>query len=155
MLLVDYMYLPAGPTKVPKNIEIVFITANKLIFSWNSIPCSDQNGEILYYVVKYLYKVVSEGVQEQESQTDGNERGIILRNLRSNTKYNVTIAGVNSAGVGVFSLPVVATTYGGKHYRNLDMSCSHGMTTRSLLFFTNQLVRVVLQSNHSSPLLAA
>ena len=149
------MYLPAGPTEAPEDIEIDRITTKKLILLWEPIPCSDQNGVILYYVVRYLYQVVSEDIQKQESRTDGDQLGIVLRNLRSNTIYNVTVAGVNSAGVGVCSLPIVAITHGGKHYMDLDMSFSHGMTTRSLIFFINQLVRVVLCSNQMSPLVAA
>ena len=150
----DYMYLSAGPTKAPEDIQIERITSKKLILSWKPIPCSDQNGVILRYIVKYLYQEVSEGIRVHIARTHGRQLGIVLRNLRSNTKYNVSVAGVNIADMGVFSLPIVAITHGGKHYMDLDMSCSHGVTTPSLLF-TNQLVRAVFHSNHSSPIVAA
>ena len=122
-MFVDYMYLSAGPTKAPEDIQIERITLKKLILSWKPIPCSDQNGNILQYIVKYLYQEVSEGIRVHIARTHGRQLGIVLRNLRSNTKYIVSVAGVNIADIGVFSFPIVAITHGGKHYMDLDMSC--------------------------------
>ena len=122
-----YIYPPVGPTKSPENIRVDRATEKELGLFWEPIPCSDQNGEILYYVIRYHYQVVSEDVQKQESKTYGDQLAIILRNLRSNTEYNVTVAGVNIAGIGTFSSPIVAITLGGKQYMNLVVNCSHGM----------------------------
>ena len=132
--LLDHMYLPIGPTKAPQKITIVQVMERKLDLSWRPIRCSDQNGEILQYVVSYYHQIGHKNIQEQDSKTRGVGYAMFLRNLRPNTDYTIAVAGVNSAGVGVFSLPIVATTVGGKPYTNFDVTCSHGMTTCSFIF---------------------
>ena len=130
--ILDYIVLPVEPTKAPVNMKIVSVTKRETILSWEPIPCSDQNGKILYYVIRYYHQEVPETVLEHESQTDGNQLGITLRHLRPNTDYNATIAGANGAGIGVFSSPIVVITHGGKlaqySYMDLHVTCLQGMT---------------------------
>ena len=143
------IYLPVGPTKAPENIRVDSAAENELILFWDPIPCSDQNGNILYYVVRYtpIYhqqvfpvtvreqdsRTIPETVREQDSRTMEDTLTIILRNLHSNTEYNITVAGVNSAGIGTFSSPIMAITFGGKQYMNLVVNCSHGMIPCSFI----------------------
>ena len=96
-------------------MKIVSITEKEAVLKWEPILCSHQNGKIFNYVIRYDYEVLPENVLEHESRTDGDQLGITLRQLRPNTDYIVRVAGANSAGIGVFSLPKALITLGGKH----------------------------------------
>ena len=113
-----HIYVPIAPTKAPEDIRVDYATKEQLRLLWEPIPCFDQNGDVLYYVVRYVSHdpMNPETVREQESQTADNQLGILLENLRPNTEYNVRVAGVTSAGIGIFSSPIVAATLGGKQY---------------------------------------
>ena len=99
----------------PGNFKIASVTDKAAVLSWESIPCSHQNGKILSYVIRYDHEVLPENALEHESRTDGCQLGIILSHLRPNTDYSVRVAGVNSAGIGIFSLPKALITLGGEH----------------------------------------
>ena len=153
-----HIYLPVEPTKAPENVKLVCAMEKRIILSWEPIPCSDQNGEILYYVVKYVFvqqNIIPEVVREHVFRTDGNILSLMITDLQSNTDYNVTIAGANSAGIGIFSSPIVATTRGGRQHMN---PCCELFTwhDRSILLISlsgschAQVVQVHLQQhNHS------
>ena len=132
-----HIYLPVEPTKAPENFKLVGAMQKRIVLSWEPIPCSDQNGEILYYVVKYVFvqqNIIPEVVREHVFRTDGNILSLMITDLQSNTDYNVTIAGANSAGIGIFSSPIVATTRGGRQHMNLVVNCSHGLIARPFIF---------------------
>ena len=104
-----------GPSKAPRNVQIVSVAEKEAVLSWEPIPCSHQNGKIFNYVIRYDHEVLPENALEHESRIDGDQLGITLGHLRPNTDYTVRVAGANSAGIGVFSLPKALITLGGKH----------------------------------------
>ena len=95
-------------------MKIIGVLATKAVLSWEPIPRSHRNGTIVNYVVRYDHEILPENTLEHESQTTENQLEIVLTNLRPNTDYIIRVAGANSAGVGIFSLPKVLITLGGK-----------------------------------------
>ena len=53
-------------------------------------------------------------LMDKSYNTLGHTLEVTLLNLRLNTDYAVSIAGVTRAGIGVFSLPLALITAGGK-----------------------------------------
>ena len=100
------------PSSAPTGVQVVQVKGRVAVLSWKPIPCCHQNGEILQYYIEYETSV-PESVVYQDN-TVGEVRQIILHNLLPNTKYEVKVAAVNSAGIGIFSPPVELITPGGK-----------------------------------------
>ena len=105
----------AEPTGPPENVKILWIKKRAAKLSWKAVPCPDQNGRILRYLVRHDYELPNGTFAEQQSETSQNDFKITLLNLRPNRNYSVQVAGVNDAGVGTFSLPIQLVTPGGIH----------------------------------------
>ena len=103
----------AEPTEAPKDVKILSIKKTSAKLSWKAIPCPQQNGRILRYLVRHDYELPNGTFAVQQSETLWNTSEIILLNLRPNRRYAVRVAGVNEGGVGVFSSPVHLITPGG------------------------------------------
>ena len=129
------IYSLADPTMAPRKVKILTIKKTEAVLSWKSIPCPHQNGRILHYLIRYDYVFPSGIMVEMESRTLGNIMRITLTDLRPNTDYSVRVAGVNHAGIGIFSLPLALITQGGEEKASyiwctvmaclLCHSCSH------------------------------
>ena len=72
---------------------------------WEMVPCIDQNGAITSYSVRY---VEAESGSTQTVSTT--ERQLVISGVSTSTNYSVEVAAVNSAGTGVYSSPIFATT---------------------------------------------
>ena len=101
------------PTKPPRTVRIHWIKETSAKLSWNAIPCSHQNGRMLWYLVRHDYELPNGTFAVQQSITSWNDLNITLVTLRPNRKYVVRVAGVNGAGVGAFSSPIELITPGG------------------------------------------
>ena len=71
---------------------------------WEVVPCTDQNGAIISYSVRYVE--IESGSTQIESTT---ERRLVI-GVNTSTNYSVEVAAVNSAGTGVYSDPILVTT---------------------------------------------
>ena len=67
--------------------------------SWNEVDCSNQNGLIIGYLLKYTNVTYSETV----NITNGNKRTYTVNNLNQNTSYTFTLAAYNDGGIGPHS----------------------------------------------------
>ena len=72
---------------------------------WEMVPCTDQNGAITSYSVRY---VETESGSTQTVNTT--ERELVISRVSTSTNYSVEVAAVNSAGTGVYSDPIFVTT---------------------------------------------
>ena len=99
--------LPA-PSATPPPVVVTDSTPSTLSLQWGPVDCGHTNGELTGYRVSY----------ETE---DGSERGktvtvtgttATLSGLRSSTGYRVSVAAINSAGVGPHTENLVAQTTG-------------------------------------------
>ena len=70
-----------------------------IIVSWNEVDCSNQNGPIIGYLLKYSNLTYSETV----NITNGNKRTYTVNNLNQNTSYTFTLAAYNDGGFGPHS----------------------------------------------------
>uniref|UniRef100_A0A8D0GQE2 Phosphatidylinositol phosphatase PTPRQ n=1 Tax=Sphenodon punctatus TaxID=8508 RepID=A0A8D0GQE2_SPHPU len=79
-----------------------------ILLSWNTPP--HPNGRIISYIVKY--KEVCPWVQTTYTQvtTKPDSLEVLLTNLNPGTTYEIKVAAVNSAGIGVFSDPFLFQT---------------------------------------------
>ena len=75
-------------------------TSFAITVQWGMVPCIDRNGEITGYSVRY-----SGGCSTQTMNVT--ERETTLQDLTSSTNYSIEVAAVNSAGVGVYSYPII------------------------------------------------
>ena len=103
----------AGPTMSPRSLELLWIKARSAKLSWKAIPCCHQNGLILRYLVRHDYELPNRTFAEQQTETFWNSLEFTLMDLLPNRKYSVRVAGINAAGVGAFSLPILLITPGG------------------------------------------
>lgn len=99
------------------------ITSCSAIIEWETVPCGHQNGDITGYQVKYR-EVGSSNTETMTVYGDSSSGGnITLSDLAPSTMYDVQVAGVTSAGVGVYSSSTVVLTLGiGKGERARDFS---------------------------------
>ncbi|XP_078233068.1 phosphatidylinositol phosphatase PTPRQ isoform X1 [Pogona vitticeps] len=79
-----------------------------ILLSWNTPP--HPNGRILSYIVKY--KEVCPWMQNTYTQvtTKPDSLEVLLTNLNPGTTYEIQVAAVNSAGIGIFSDPFLFQT---------------------------------------------
>ena len=115
----------AEPTKAPKDVKILSIKRTSAELSWKTIPCHHQNGKILWYLVRHDYELPNGTFAVQQSETFWDALDVTLINLRPNRKYTVKVAGVNEAGVGVFSSPIPLITPGGIYIYQQTYSSRH------------------------------
>ena len=114
LLNVHCTYIITEPTKGPGNVQVMSIQRTAVTLLWKPIPCDDQNGKIQRYWIQYDRIIPSGSMSHEYVQTTGNTNGFILHNLHPNSRYSLRVAGVNAAGIGVYSSPVGFITPGGK-----------------------------------------
>ena len=90
------------PSASPTDVVVSEITTSSITVEWDVVPCIDRNGMITGYLVDYGY-----GIQNVTEDTE-----TLLSNLTSSTSYNVRVAGVNDAGIGVYSTDMIIFTLG-------------------------------------------
>ena len=103
------------PSAAPDMVNASSANSSSININWGKVPCQHRNGEITGYVVVYR-KVLSSGSGERRQTQEGmvmvNGQTATINNLDPLTEYSVMVAAVNSAGTGVFSEPVIASTQG-------------------------------------------
>ena len=98
------------PSAAPTPISIGS-TTSRITVQWGGIDCVHHNGDLTGYIVRH-------GVQQSADRTvemaTGDSSGgmYTISRLSAATEYTVEVAAVNSAGVGVYSDPIVAMTDG-------------------------------------------
>ena len=73
---------------------------------WNEIPCSNQNGPLLHYTIRYT---PHGGATTTAALSIGGDQ---LTGLMACTRHTLMIAAENDAGIGDFSPPLEAITSG-------------------------------------------
>ena len=85
------------------------ITSTSITVRWGEIPCTERNGDITGYIVRY-------GSQTQ-SVSGGSVIETTISNLTPSTTYNVRVAAVNDADTGPFSSSISIMTLGIMYHR--------------------------------------
>ncbi|CAI8029060.1 Receptor-type tyrosine-protein phosphatase S [Geodia barretti] len=95
---------PVAPSAGPSSVSVAGVTSSTITVMWGSVPCIHQNGDITGYLVQYG-AVGSENKDTMETS----ETEITLLSLTPETDYEISVAAVNTEGIGV-STNTSATT---------------------------------------------
>ena len=99
-----------APSAPPTNVTISEVTYNSITILWGEVHCIRRNGDITGYSVQY--GVHGSGSTQTLNVTGGATTEVIITDLDPTTTYSIEVAAVNSAGAGVYSAVIYATTKG-------------------------------------------
>ena len=102
--------LLAAPTAAPKAVSVSDVTLFDITVQWEPVECIYQNGDITAYSVRY--GVHRSGNTQIMNVAGGTTTEVIITDLDPTTTYSIEVAAVNSAGTGVYSVVIIATTKG-------------------------------------------
>ena len=88
-------------------MTVADVTSSTIAVMWESVPCIHQNGDITGYLVKYG----AVGSENKDTMV-ASETEITLLSLTPETDYEISVAAVNTEGIGV-STNTSATTSAG------------------------------------------
>ena len=91
------------PSAPPTLVNITKVSSAMIEVQWKPVNCTQHNGKIIYYLVRY------EALGNNNITTVTGEQTTIT-NLMSSTTYSIKVAAVNSAGTGEFSSAIMAVT---------------------------------------------
>ena len=103
------MFLPviyAEPSTAPTGFSALSKDSSSVTLTWDELPCSDQNGPLLGYVISHA---PDGGTASTAALPIGSNK---IAGLTSCAKYTFTIAAWNSAGFGPFSPQLAIITSG-------------------------------------------
>ena len=98
----------AAPSAPPLPVNVIYVTGSTITVQWGRVNCSHHNGHLTGYSVRY-------GVQGNHNTQTMNVSGesvarVTISNLTVSTTYEIEVAAINSAGTGIFSQAIKATT---------------------------------------------
>ena len=93
-----YLYVRSpAPTGAPEELTSTSVESRSLTLMWGTVPCSDQNGPITGYSLRY-----SNGTSIADTTGEGS-REYKLNGLTPYTRYSTQVAAINTAGTGPYS----------------------------------------------------
>ena len=102
------LFVYSVPSGAPPLLEATFVGHTEIFLRWRELPCVQQNGPIIGYVVQYFATCGADrNVQLNKSVVTP---GDIITDLTPDTEYAFQVAAVNVNGTGPFS---EAITLGG------------------------------------------
>ena len=96
------------PSTSPTGFTVVSMSSSSVILTWDELPCPDQNGPLLDYVIQYTPDGGTPSTAMLPLLMENNQ----LTELTAFTRYMLRIAAQNDAGMSDFSLPVSVVTSG-------------------------------------------
>ena len=99
---------PPAPSAPPTSVSTSDVTSFSITVQWGAVDCIHRNGDITGYSVRY--GVQGSGSTQTESVSGGAATEATISGLTKDTSYEIEVAGVNSAGVGVYSDPLPVDT---------------------------------------------
>ena len=101
-----------APSAAPTSLSVSAVTSSSITVQWGAVDCIHHNGDITGYSVRYGEVGSAEGDRSVEMVSEEDPRQTIISSLTPSTTYSIEVAAENSAGIGVFSDPIEATTNG-------------------------------------------
>ncbi len=95
--MIYVLVFSTAPTDPPRNVIATNKTSRSIILSWDTITCTERNGMITSYTVE----IGQTG--NTTTITNITELTFSTNELTPFTNYTFRVAGVNSAGTGVYS----------------------------------------------------
>ena len=108
------------PSNSPENVSMVFLNSSALHITWHCVNLSFVNGYPQKYIIKITLLTANiTGVQSLRRRSvsptmlysvPATQTFAIITGLDYSSTYGISVAIVNSAGIGPFSLPILANT---------------------------------------------
>ncbi|XP_027137749.1 protein sidekick-2 isoform X3 [Larimichthys crocea] len=134
----QFYFIEGSPVSAPTNISCYNATLNSLVLQWSSIPEEDIRGFLLGYVI-YYSEYHHRGI-ERNVTVDPLENSYELTGLRSDTAYEIQIAGFTRAGEGERSQAILfKTKYHG--YSNMNSIIIVSAVVAFVLIFGTPLIK--------------
>ena len=105
---VYYIFSSSAPSAPPNSVSASGDTSSSITVQWGPVYCINRNGDITGYSVRY--GVEGSGSTQTMNVSGGATGGATISGLDSDTTYFIEVAGENSAGIGVYSDPLVVDT---------------------------------------------
>ena len=135
-------FIIPAPFAPPSPVRVTNVTPFNITIHWGMVPCANENGEITGYSVSFskvegesqgagtarsptsAFNVTGSGVasgcsmpvnsaiEESGVNVSHSQHDITLTGLNPSTNYSITVAGINSEGVGTQSDPLFVETNG-------------------------------------------
>ena len=99
----------AAPSAAPASFQLMDTYTVRISVQWGPVDCIHRNGDITGYSVQY--GVQGNGSTQTMSVSGGAATEACIANLTPSTTYSIEVAAVNSAGTGVYSVPLVVMTW--------------------------------------------
>ena len=127
-------HVPPAPSAAPTPMSLGSTTSS-ITVEWGAVDCTDRNGDITGYSVRYG----EEGTPEREKTVkvatgDSSGRMYTISELSATTVYTVEVAAVNSAGTGVYSSPPITVVTIGEHSNTCSCVYPYGLHDRLRCF---------------------
>ena len=90
-----------APSASPAFVNISKITSSSITVHWGTVDCIHRNGAITGYTVVYMSV---DGKHNHTNNTSGDSvMEMTILGLKPSSRYSVTVAAVNTAGIGIYS----------------------------------------------------
>ena len=100
-----------APSAAPTSVRESGVTSSNITVQWGTVKCTDRNGDITGYSVRYGVQGTAEGDRTVKMATGDSNGGMYtISGLSAATVYTVEVAAVNSAHTGVYSDLITAKT---------------------------------------------
>ena len=100
----------SAPSAPPSSVRVLVNSSTAISVQWGPVePCSDQNGPITGYSVRYG-EMGSGSTQNKTVSGDSSGGMTTISELTKETVYTVEVAAETSAGSGVYSIPLTIQT---------------------------------------------
>ena len=120
------------PSAPPTSVSVSEVTSSSITVQWGPVDCIHRNGNITGYSVQYGELGSAEG--ERTLQMVSNKQATIS-GLTPSTEYTISVAAINNAGIGIYSIEMVQQTTG-------EHRCCQPCTT-STVHTSHHFVQVV------------
>ena len=107
------IHVSPAPSAAPTSVRESEVTSSSITVQWGAVDCIDRNGDITGYSVRYEVQGTAEGDRTVKMATGDSSGGMYtISGLSAATVYTVEVVAMNSAGTGVYSIPITVVTVG-------------------------------------------
>ena len=103
------IFLPA-PDAPPTHVVTADVTSSSTTVHWGPVDCIHRNGDITGYSVRY--GVQGSGSSQTIKIPGGAATQYTISELKCTSNYAIEVAGMNTAGTGVYSNSILIITEG-------------------------------------------
>ena len=108
VLCLAHLFFSPVPSYSPTSFQVTDRHSSSITVQWGAVDCIHRNGDITGYSVRY--GVQGSGSTQTESVSGGATTEATIFGLTHSTTYEIEVAAVNSAGIGVYSEPLTVET---------------------------------------------